>query len=161
VLEWRRALAPLLLCLAAASAHASASSSTCRTMNKPSDAPIDQAVQRICAALPAAGPFALLIQSGGGAAAEAATKALRAALAKEPRIVLSSVERRTLPPVADPSAAAGHVNTESFAVQPPPRLVLRISEGSGKLYIAAREPGSDPLGPPDNGWLWVIEAPAR
>lgn len=121
---------------------------------------VDQAVQRLCAALPPQGPFAVLLQGGAGPKAEAAARSLRSALAAEPRFVLSSVQRKPAPPVADPGGAGGHVNPEVFTVQPPPRLVLRVSEAAGKLYIAARDPGSDPLGPPDAGWLWVLESAA-
>ena len=152
----------MLAVLAALSATASTQPPTCRTVMKetttPAAALADQAAQRVLAALPA-GPYPVLLQVGEGALAEPAGRALRQALACDRRIVFATVVRQALPPVADISVAGGHVNAVADTLQPRPLLVLRVSESAGTLYIAAREPGSDPLGPPDAGWLWVLQRP--
>ena len=144
-----------------------ASASTCGpTMNQaptPSASPAaslaSQAAQRVLAQIPANGSYPVLLQVGAGSQAEPAGKALRHALACHPRVVFSTVSRHTLPSVPDSSTAGGHVNPVADTVQPRPLLVLRVSESAGTLYIAARAPGADPLGPPDAGWLWVLQRP--
>jgi hypothetical protein len=132
---------------------------TCpRTMNEPSTLP-SLAARRVLDMLPAASPYPLLLQVGEGLLAEPAGKALRLALSCDKRIVFSTVVHRALAPVPDSSTAGGHVNAVADTVQPQPLLVLRVSESAGTLYIAARQPGDDPLGPPDAGWLWVLQRP--
>lgn len=148
-----------LAALVALPSAASAQPPKCpRTMNEPTPLAA-QAAQRVLAALPATGPYAVLLQEGGGSLAEPAAKALREALACDKRIVFSNVVRQPLAPVADASAAGGHVNAVADSVLPRPLLVLRVSESAGTLYIAARDPGRDPLGPAEAGWLWVLQRP--
>ena len=62
-------------------------------------------------------------------------------------------------PVADAGVPGGHVNTVEIRIEPPPQLVLSVSEADGVYYFAARLPGGDPLGPPSAGWSWVLTGP--
>lgn len=145
--------------LAALPAMTFAQHSTCsRTMNSQKTL-VNQAALRVLATLPPGSSFPVLLQVGEGSLAEPAGKALRLALACDTRIVFSSVVHQALAPVPDSSVASGHVNAVADTVQPRPSLVLRVSESAGTLYIAARDPGRDPLGPPDAGWLWVLQQP--
>jgi len=60
-----------------------------------------------------------------------------------------------------PAAAAvpgSHVNETDTVVTPRPTLVVRISAGDSKIWIAARQPSADPVGG-DAPWLWAISAP--
>lgn len=151
--------AMVVAALAALPAMASAQPGTCpRTMNEPSTL-ANQAAQRVLATLPKGSPYAVLLQLGEGALAEPAGRVLQQALACDKRIVFSTVVHQPLAPLPDAVAAGGHVNAVSDTVQPRPHLVLRVSESAGTLYIAARDPGRDPLGPPDAGWLWVLQRP--
>lgn len=153
------ALAALLLAALPGPARSANCTRTMNETNPPSAALAALAAQKVLAAMPAGGPYAVLLQLGEGALAGPAGKALRQALACDRRVVFSTVEHRSLPPVADSAAAGGHVDAVADTVQPWPRLVLRVSEAAGTLYIAAREPGNDPLGPPEAGWLWVLQQP--
>jgi hypothetical protein len=153
----RAALA--LAAVAALPVMALAQPGTCaHNMNAPSTL-ASQAAMRVLATLPAGHPYPVLLQVGEGPLAERAGKSLRLALACDPRIVFSTVVHEALGPVPDSSTVGGHVNAVADKVQPQPLLVLRVSESAGTLYMAARDPGRDPLGPPDAGWLWVLQQP--
>ncbi len=118
---------------------------------------VGDAHQRLRQARPATGAFVILILPGAGDAAAAATQALRHALEAD-GTVFARVEQRQAGPVADVAVPGGHVNETDTVVTPRPTLVVRISEGDGKLWIAARQPGADPVGG-DQPWLWTISAP--
>lgn len=118
-----------------------------------------EAARRILAGLTPDRPYVVLLQTGDGARAKAAGEALRAALACDQRIALAEVVREHRAPAADPDRPQQHVNVVADIVRPPPALVVRVSESGPVLYIAARLPGADPLGPPDDGWLWVMQDP--
>lgn len=127
-------------------------------------APTDEAltamaVERIRAEGTPGTPLAVLLSTGDGARASAVTDALRRSLANPPGVVFSTVQHSPQAPVADPGTPGGHVNPEGFAVTPWPHVVVRVSVSGATLYIAARPPGTDPLGPPDNGWTWVLSSP--
>src|SRR5581483_2201671 len=135
-----------------------------RTVVTPPDPSTDDdlvtaAVARVTSAHAPGTAYALLLSVGEGERATRAADRLRAMLSREAGVVFSTVQRAQGGPVADPGTPGGHVNTEGYVVTPPPALVLRVSESGGRLYIAARSPGSDPLGPPDNGWAWVLPNP--
>lgn len=118
---------------------------------------VRDAHERLRHARPATGAFVILILPGAGEAAAAATQSLRHALAAD-GAVFARIEQRQLGPVADVAVPGSHVNAIESAVTPRPTLVVRVSEGDGKLWIATREPGADPVGG-DQPWLWVISAP--
>jgi hypothetical protein len=122
------------------------------------DALISEGTTRLRNAVPASGPHSILLSIGAGERAAEVATALRRALEENPRIVFASVTSVPGPPVADEGTPGGHVNTVETRVDPPPQVVVRISEADGRVYLAARLPGSDPLGPPTNGWLWALSA---
>lgn len=124
------------------------------------DALISEAAARVRAGLPASGPYSVLLSVGAGEPSASAAAGLRRELASEPRIVFASVTSEHVAPVADGGDAGGHVHGVQYNIEPPPQLVLSVSEASGCYYFAARAPGSDPLGPPTNGWSWVVSGPA-
>jgi len=100
--------------------------------------------------------FAILWSVGAGEGAESTAAALRAAFQGETRVVFSRATQTHQAPVADPSTGTGHTNVTGQSFDPWPNVVVRVSESNGRVYVAARAPGSDPLGPPDEGWLWVL-----
>jgi hypothetical protein len=124
--------------------------------NPAMDRVVADALARIAGGMPAGAPYPILLSVGEGANASTAAENLRRLLGKDARVVFSKVETKAGGPVPDINAPGSHVNTETRTVVPPPRIVLRVSEFDGRVYIAAREPGADPLGPPDRGWLWVL-----
>lgn len=156
---WLAVWTACIACHAPAAPPPSPCPPTMKATDTPAQTLAQQAARQVLAGLPAGAGYPLLLQVGDGVLAGQAGQALRAALACDARIVFASVRHEPLAPVPDASTAAGHVNAVADTVQPWPRLVLRVSESAGILYIAAREPGSDPLGPPDAGWLWVLQRP--
>jgi hypothetical protein len=134
-----------------------AARSTAVTSNQSIQDLVRDARERLRHARPATGAFVILILPGAGEAATAATQALRRALEAD-GVVLARVEQRQLGPVADTAVPGSHVNETESSVTPRPTLVVRISEGDGKLWIATRQPGADPVGG-DEPWMWVISVP--
>jgi len=122
----------------------------------PVDAMLREAVKRLLAAMPASGNFTILLTIGPGEPAAQAAADLRQTLARDPRISFATATREPGPPVADAGTPGGHVNTVEWRVEPPPQLVVHVSEKDGLHYVAARLPAGDPLGPPTHGWLWVL-----
>lgn len=115
--------------------------------------------ERLIAMLPATGTFAVLLQLGQGPVAARAKTDLLASLQAEQRIVWSQVTSQPGPPVADNARPGQHVNTVATSIQPPPQLVLLVNVVDQRLFIAARPPGADPLGPPTADWTWVLSGP--
>lgn len=123
------------------------------------EALIAAASSRLQTAMPASGSYCILLSVGSGDAAQAAAASLRRQLERDPRVLFSQVSRQPTGPVADSNRPAEHVQSEEFLITPPPSIVVSVSESKGHYYLAARAPGGDPLGPPLNGWLWVIDGP--
>lgn len=124
--------------------------------NSATDRIVADAVSRIIVGIPFGAPYPILLSVGAGANAATTAENLQGLLGKDARIIFSKVEIRADVAVPDISTHGSHVNTEIRTVVPPPLIVLRVSESDGLVYIAARDPGTDPLGPPDRGWLWVL-----
>lgn len=120
---------------------------------------VDEVARRLTAMLPPQGTLAVLVQLGQGEAAARAKADLVARLAAEKRIVWSQVSSQPGGPLPDSTRPGQHVNTVQRRIEPPPQLVMLVNVSQDKLYMAARPPGADPLGPPDAGWTWVLNGP--
>ncbi|MFY0576311.1 hypothetical protein ACN28S_19865 [Cystobacter fuscus] len=127
--------------------------------DSPADALIPEALSRLRAAMPPRGDYCILLIIGSGEAAARAAAGFRKALEQEPRVRFARVSARPAPPVEDPNVPGGHVNTVQHDIEPWPDVVVRVSEAQGRFYFAARAPGTDPLGPPQSDWLWVLSSP--
>ena len=114
-----------------------------------------EAARRIRETSPSAGPIALFVTAGQGGVAIA--ESVRRELARDPRVVFSTVETTHGEPIADSSVSTAHVHPVETRVIPTPMMVIVCSESNGVLYVAARN-GDDPLEPPRHGWLWILEA---
>jgi hypothetical protein len=114
------------------------------------------AATRLRSGLPRSGSYSILLSVGAGEPAASAAAALRRALEQEPRIVFASVAESPVGPVEDASELGAHVHGMKYVIEPPPQMVVSVSEANGQYYIAARLPAGDPLGPPPAGWLWVL-----
>lgn len=124
------------------------------------DAIVGQAISRLD---PCGGggskPCAILLQTSLGHRAAEATDRLRQELAKNPRFLWTTATKQEEGPVPDGAQPGGHVHAVSWHFDPPPHLLLLVREVDGKLVLAARLPGSDPYGPPQDGWLWTVREP--
>ncbi|MGR8931677.1 MAG: hypothetical protein ACU836_13630 [Gammaproteobacteria bacterium] len=120
---------------------------------------LDESIHRLITAKSAQKGLTILLQVGAGNVTETIKGQLKSRLEKESGFKFSSVEQQQEEPVADISVEGGHVHPSQFVIIPYPDLVVSISEYQNQLYIAARLAGSDPLGPPENGWLWVLPEP--
>ena len=123
------------------------------------DKVVNDAVARLKSMLPRDGRLVILLTGGAGDTASSASASLRSAFSGEPKVVFARVEQKPAAPVSDPGAPGQHVNPVQFRIDPTPTVVVHVSESDGKLYVAARAPGRDPLGPPEQGWLWVLNTP--
>jgi hypothetical protein len=117
---------------------------------------VDDVVRRVLGAAKPGERIAILLQLHDERSPIAA--AVRAALAREPRVIFSTTRKRELGPVATPETATGHTNAVDFVCEPRPALVLLIREDkeTGLTYVASRDAGPDPLGPPSS-WAWTLE----
>ncbi|MBP9086923.1 MAG: hypothetical protein KBG15_12435 [Kofleriaceae bacterium] len=120
---------------------------------------VQEVVRRMIAMLPPEGSLAVLLQLGQGPEAAQAKANLLASVKDEERIVWSQVTSQPGEPVADTSRPGAHVNTVKSQVEPAPHVVLLVNVNEGHLYMAARPPGPDALGPPTAGWTWVLRGP--
>lgn len=127
---------------------------------KPTEASmIETAAKKVLAdASPDRGPLAVFLQTGAGERAAAAAARLRGLLTG-PRVIFSKVELKPAGPLPDADRPGEHVNQTVAVWSPPPQLVVSVSQSDGVLFIAARPPGRDALGPAENGWAWVLSSP--
>jgi hypothetical protein len=117
---------------------------------------VDEVVRRVVGSAKPGERIAILLQLNDERSPIAL--AVRAALAREPRVVFSVIRKRELGPVPTPETATGHTNAEDFVCEPRAALVLLIREDkeSGVTYVASRDAGPDPLAPPSS-WTWTLE----
>lgn len=115
-----------------------------------------EATARLRGMMPPSGTFAIFWSLGAGEGATSTAAALRAALQDDARVVSSRVTHSHEAPVADPSSGTGHVHAVSERFDPWPNVVVRVSESNGRVYVAARAPGSDPFDFSEEGWSWVL-----
>lgn len=120
---------------------------------------IQEVGRRLVAMAPPDGRFAVWVQLGPGAVPAQAKAELVAGLQAEQRIVWSAYRRQPAGPAPDSGRPGQHVNTVNPRLDPAPQLVLLVNEKEGRLNVAARPPGADPLGPPTAGWSWVLTGP--
>ena len=120
------------------------------------DSVVKDAVARLKAMIPRDGRMVILLTGGAGDSAAKASASIRSAFSGEPKVAFARVEQKPAAPVPDASAPGQHVNPVQTSIDPRPTVVVHVSESDGKLYVAARSPGRDPLGPPESGWLWVL-----
>lgn len=123
----------------------------------PADAMVQDAAGRSLAA-PRRGPrLVVWLQVGDTARAARVAAALKSRLAAagtdftEARVASGA-------PVADAGRAGGHVHTVHASYDPPPDLVVVVSDRDGVLYIAARAPGPDPS-IETGDWAWILRDP--
>jgi len=118
---------------------------------------VNEAIAHLRASMPTGGgTYAVLLSVGAGDHATAIAAELRFALARDPRIVFVGTSLGPGAPVSDPTNALQHVDSEREGFVPWPSVVVRVSEVNGQVSIAARLPGRDPLGPPEDGWTWQV-----
>ena len=119
------------------------------------------AVTRIRASAAQGAPIVVFVSGGAGRRIERAVDALRNSLTQVPTVTLASESATPRPPVADPNHRGGHVHTTEISVTPWPTIVVWVSESESNpsLFISARPPGRDPLGPADQGWAWMLSSP--
>ena len=116
---------------------------------------VDEAVRRVLGAAKPGERIAILLQVDPRSPV---TTAVKAALAREPRVVFSAAEKRQVGPVDAPGTATGHVNVVEWVFEPRPAFVLMVGARSdtGLTYVALRDAGPDPLGP-SSSWTWTLE----
>lgn len=120
---------------------------------------IQEGARRLIAMVPAGGTLAVWMELGPGPVAAQAKADLLARLQGDKRIVWSQTSSQPGGPVADPSRPGQHVNTVTSRIDPKPQLVLLVSFSQGRLYLGARPPGLDPLGPQTTEWTWLLNGP--
>lgn len=120
---------------------------------------VDAAVRHLRSRAPADRPLVLFVSVAAGEASATLAAQLRAALAAASvRVVYATPSVTPAGPL--PTTVQGeHAQSVTSAVTPWPDRVVRVSATEATSSIAVRLPGTDPLGPAEQGWEWFETRP--
>lgn len=112
--------------------------------------------RRIDRRLSTKGRLALWLDMGETASARAAAQAVKRALETKPGLIFSTKTVAGGVPVPS-GTPGGHVHMLTYILKPHPDVVLDIGEMNGRIQVAERDAGQDPLAPPSS-WNWILQA---